>query len=236
MPGGVLILAALGALAGPGDGDLKRLADEHDWFGLRRAIQHGTTPPFFRGLVAAAFNDVAGAEKYLGAAIAGGLDHDKLYAAHQALAEAYFRNGRYQKGVAEGRQTWALRAPSDSERHLMTSMEKLPDITVSSRRPGPTTYSTWDDVEILAPVTINGKAGDFILDTDSNISVISESEAKRLELAGIARGKTRGDRAAGIIGLADHSMESRETARNERSIERAHFGRAARLQRRRSAG
>ena len=178
----LLFVASAAPFPASGDESLDALAESHQWFSLRRAIEHRTAPPYIRGLVAAAFNDASGAEKYLRAALDRGLDADHAYAAHQALFEMYVRNGHYPKAVVEAKQTWRFRPPGDSEKNMMAQTGRMPEMTVASRKPGSATYTLWDDVILLLPVTINGGSANFILDTDSNISVISRSEATRLGL------------------------------------------------------
>jgi hypothetical protein len=47
-------------------------------------------------------------------------------------------------------------------------------------------YATWQGGEIAVPLAINGQTASFALDTDSNVSAISEAEAKRLGMRMVA--------------------------------------------------
>ena len=194
----IVLLAAAGRAADGGEASLQRLVDAHDWFGLRSAMPRRDTAAFYRGVAAAAFQDLPAAERYLRAAIASGLDRERLYSAHHTLAEIYLRNGLYAKSVAEGRATWESRPPSASEKSLLALMVNLADQTVARRQAASVRYSTWEGGEIAAPVIINGKQASYALDSDSNLQVICDSEAKRLGLE-----EVKGDLAIlGVTGTA----------------------------------
>jgi hypothetical protein len=73
-------------------------------------------------------------------------------------------------------------------------MAKLADQTVARRTTASVLYSTWEGGEIAAPVTTNGKQARYALDTDSNLQVLCDSEARRLGLE-----EVKGDLA--ILGI-----------------------------------
>jgi hypothetical protein len=67
----------------------------------------GQSPPIYRFFVAAAFNNVRGAEKELNTAIRSGVYRDKLGAMHYAMYRLYYRVGRYLEAALELRRCWA---------------------------------------------------------------------------------------------------------------------------------
>jgi hypothetical protein len=165
-----------------GDATIRPILEAHRWFDLRDAVSTGKSPALYRGLVAAAFNDIARAEREFRVmrSRAGGGQH---YAAHEALFNANFRNGLYRRAAMEAKKKWALKpeqTPPDWETALVRLFEQLPDLAIVSRKPATVAYTTWPGGQIVAPLTINGQAARFALDTDMNMSVITEAEAKRL--------------------------------------------------------
>ncbi len=111
-----------------------------------------------------------------------GGSRDDWYAAHELLSNLYARNGYCRKAAGEIKAKWAARpgsAAPESERTLEFLLEKLPDMAVVSRGAATDRYTT-EGGDVFAPVTINGHSASFTLDTDSNMSVISALEAKRL--------------------------------------------------------
>jgi hypothetical protein len=170
------LLIAFSAIAADG---WKPLADAHEWFILRRAISDPSAPAFYRGLTAAAFNNLPEAERYLRTP---GLGPEHADAAHQALFETYIRNGLYPKAAAEWRESWRLTPPKEGQKEKVALLENLPTMIVASRKPASIAYSIWDDAMVMVPTTVNGRDGQFVLDTDSNFSTVCDSEAKRLGL------------------------------------------------------
>jgi hypothetical protein len=83
----------------------------------------------------------------------------------------------------EAKQKWALNTsqmPPAWERTTVRLFEQLPDLAIVSRKAATVTYTTWSGGQIVTPLMINGQAARFALDTDMNMSVISEAGARRL--------------------------------------------------------
>ena len=166
-----------------GDATVRQILEAHRWFDLRDAVNTGKSPALYRGLVAAAFNDVARAERQFRVAIRSGASGDQQYAAHEALSSASFRNGLYRRAAMEAKKKWALKpenTPPDWETAMVRLFEQLPDLQIVSRKPATVAYTTWRGGQIVTPLIVNGKPARFMLDTDMNMSVITEEEAKRL--------------------------------------------------------
>jgi predicted aspartyl protease len=151
-----------------------------DGFAQRDQLaQHSS--PLLEGVMAAAFNDTAKAEKSLPALITAAPKSTAAAQAREALAYLYFRQGAYRQALR-----WidsALAAnPDDVElrgmKVLVAQLATYPDqqsTTVPS-----STAAHLREGTIFAAVRANGLAGEYLLDSGANVSTISESEARRL--------------------------------------------------------
>jgi predicted aspartyl protease len=188
----LLLATALANGADPVDATVRPIVEAHRWFDLRDAVSTAKFPALYRGLAAAAFNDIRRAEREFRAAIRSHAGRDQQYAAHEALFHASFRNGWYRRAAMEAKKKWALKPgnePPDWERELVRLFEQLPDLELVSRKAATVTYTTWRGGQIVAPLAINGQAARFALDTDMNMSVITEAEARRLGMR-VSAGET----------------------------------------------
>jgi hypothetical protein len=179
----LLLASSFAKSAELGDATVRPILEAHRWFDLRDAVITGKSPALYRGLVAAAFNDIVRAEREFRLAIRSGAGGDQQYAAHEALFDASFRNGLYRRAAMEAKKKWALqpeKTPPDWETALVRLFEQLPALAIVSRKPATVAYTTWRGGQIVTPLIINGQAARFALDTDMNMSVISEAEARRL--------------------------------------------------------
>jgi len=185
----VLLLLLSRFLCAADDTKLRAALDSHRWFDLRDAVSLGQAPLIYRFFVAAAFNDVPGAEKELNTAIRSGIDRDRSAAMHYAMYRLYYRVGRYHKAVLELRQCWAqpgAEEPTAAERADSDAVDHLPDQQLAARRPATLRYTNWPQMPVIvAPMAINGQPAQFVLDTDAGMSVTSEAEARRLGLRAI---------------------------------------------------
>jgi hypothetical protein len=162
--------------------NLKQIFEEHRWFDLRHAMTRAQGPALYRGAVAVAFNDVAAAERILHAVIRSDPRGDQARQAYDLLGSLYFRNGRYREFETELNNKWSgLDQPvSDGDRSIMAAFDHIPDLYVARLKPSVMRYPPEGDV--TASVSIHNQSASFILDSDANVSVISESEARRLSL------------------------------------------------------
>ena len=160
--------------------------EAHHWFDLHDAVSE-KSPAFDRFVVAAAFNDIRGAEKLMSALLRSASDKEQLRGVHYAMFRLYQRNGRYRKAAAEARQGFDAPAPGESNPDWsdMEAMEKLPDIAVASRHPGTVAYTHWpSDPYLGAPLNINGHDAQYADDTGAGMSVAaaeSGGEASRID-------------------------------------------------------
>ncbi len=158
----MLAFAAQGA-------DLKLLYDNHQWFELRDALRTERGHPLYRIAVAAAFNDSTRAEEEFRVwqRSAQQSDAPALREAVLCIVQMHMRNGRYQIELPGG---------------------KLPDMGVPSQTLAAHGASRLhaeetQDHHLIAPISVNGQTARLALDTGAGISIITESEARRLGLS-----------------------------------------------------
>jgi predicted aspartyl protease len=159
------------------DAILKSLYDAHRWFELREAIGNDSGPAFYVGAVACAFNDLPRCEKKLATVIESRPMSDDAIEAHRLLGAAYLRQGRYREALVQVDALLAIR-PGDSDvqddRPLLAALSKFPDQQIVRRR-----STTVELQDAGLPISINGVQATYWFDTGADVSVLSESEAKR---------------------------------------------------------
>lgn len=158
--------------------DLKSLHDEHRWFELRAAVAQEGGTSFYRGVVECAFSQLSECESDLHAAMRSAEKLD-LIEAHRILVSAYLRTGQYKAAKKEADALLAL-SPNDSDARgdypLLKLLGQFPDQVVRNGS------SALHIQEHGLPVLINAKPATYWFDTGANLSVMSESEARRLGL------------------------------------------------------
>jgi len=191
------------------DASLKSLYDAHRWFELRNSIAKGSAPAFYQGAVACAFSDLHRCEKKLDAVMQSGPKSDNAIEAHSLLAVAYLRQGKYREALGQEDALLALR-PNDSDaqddRLLLAALSKYPDQTVESRA-----LTTVELGDAGLPFSIHGVQATYWFDTGAEMSVMTESEAKRFGLQALAVSVKVGD-------VTDTKVESRVAVADELTI------------------
>ena len=191
------------------DASLKALYDAHRWFELRDVVLKGNAPLFYQGAVACAWNDLHRCEKKVAVVIKSRPQSDEALQAHRLLTYAYLRQGRYREALAQADSVLALK-PGDSDvqgdRPLLAVLSEFPEQEVTHRP-----VTTLKMQEAGLPITINGMQATYWFDTGANVSVLSESEAKRYGLRILAAPVKIGD----VTGTA---LDSRVAVADEVSI------------------
>jgi predicted aspartyl protease len=204
-----LLLAPLCFGRRDGDATLKSLYDAHRWFELRESITKTTAPAFYQGAVACAFNDLHRCEKKLASIIESPGQSDNAIEAHRLLAAAYLRLGKYREALVQVDALLALR-PGDSDvqddRPLLVALSEFPDQEIVRKR-----STTLELRDAGLPISINGVQATYWFDTGADVSVLSESEAKRFGLRVLAV-------AIKLGGLAGAQTDSRVAIADEVSI------------------
>jgi tetratricopeptide (TPR) repeat protein len=163
---------------------LESLHQANHWFELRDALRLDSSSDFYEGLVAAAFNDSERAEKILNVVIKRAPESPEAHEARYALSNLYYRSGQYRQALTEIDAELAL-APDardmESVRPIFDVLSQYPEQSITERRAARFRYRTHDN-HIFVPVWINGKSANYALDSDARMSLMTESEAKRLGL------------------------------------------------------
>jgi tetratricopeptide (TPR) repeat protein len=180
----VVFIAAL-AHAQVGD-SLRSLYDQNRFFELRDAIKDQNAPPLYLGTVASAFNDTKRAEKYLNRVIKLEPASDNAYYAHGRLAYLYARVGRNREVVQQFDRMLAIKPNStdvQNMRPLFVGFSRYSNQSLGKKHSAKVRSGTVSKDELTIPVSVHGKALNWIVDTGANFSMISESEARMLGLS-----------------------------------------------------
>ena len=180
----VLLIAAL-AHAQASD-SLRSLYDQHRLFELRDAIKDQHAPPLYLGAVASAFNETKRAEKYLNLVIKLNPASDDTYEAHGQLAYLYARLGRNREVVQQFDRMLVIKPNSpdvQNMRPVFAGLSRYPDQSLGKKHSTKVSGCTVSKEELTIPVSVHGKALNWIVDTGANFSVISEAEARMLGLS-----------------------------------------------------
>jgi len=189
------------------DPNLKSLYDGHRWFELRDAVRKVRSSSFYQGAVACAFNDVHGCERKLRDVFQHAPNSDDAVEAHRILASAYFTHGQYKKALAQVDAILALR-PADADalggRPVIAVVAETDDQQTTGRH----TKVKLQDAGLL--FSINGVQATYWFDTGAELSVLSESEAKRFGLqthsAPVQVGDVNGTQVPTRIAVADELL------------------------------
>ena len=186
------------------DASLKSLYDGHRWFELRDSIEKAGASAFYQGAVACAFNDLRRCDRQLRAVFNSAPRSDEAVEAHRILASAYFTHGKYKKALAQVDALLALR-PGDSDalsdRPVIAILAESPDLKLAGR------HTTVELRDGGLPFSMNGVQATYWFDTGAELSVLSESEAKRFGLriqsAAVKVGDLSGTQVSARITVAD---------------------------------
>ncbi|MCX6625556.1 MAG: aspartyl protease family protein [Acidobacteria bacterium] len=163
------------------DADLKLLFDTRQWFELRDAVEGTDAPAFYRGVVSCVFDDVRGAEKSFRSVIQLNPRSDESFHAHGLLASAHMRAGHYRRALSQLQAMQAINpgfGGLSGAVALFRALSRWPQPAVARRRFSEVRLS--DDMFI--PVSVNGKPANYGFDSGMDLSVMSEAEARRLNL------------------------------------------------------
>jgi hypothetical protein len=151
------------------------------WFELREAVQKGGAPAFYRVAVVCAFNRLEECERVKQRFIQSEPEQWERCAATNVMMYRYFAAGRFRAALSDYDQNLS-RCPGADEyslKDLVAALSRQPDFSVTRGRQSTVPYRMADG-NLTIPVSINGRLADFMPDTGANISMIAESEARRL--------------------------------------------------------
>jgi hypothetical protein len=183
-----LLFAALAA------GDVARLhelADTRQFFLLREALQqpgwNNAETLLYRGMVGSRFGKEPKGINDLTRFLASHPSPDRRRTAHEELAAALVREGRYREAGRNVTEALRLTPPDErtdnaNKQNLYAALADIPpqSVTFGEDVPARATFNelgSWD-----VPVDVNGRQGQWIFDTGANWSTLSAREAERLGL------------------------------------------------------
>lgn len=179
-----IVVALLLSLAAASEAaDLKQLLDAHQWFRLREATKLQKAPALYRGAVASAFHSRAEAERELRIAIKNAVaGSDEAIDARVLLLGIYMREGHSRRALE---QLSAIRRIRPDRKDIENvywfwkGLAQWPDQKVIRRRKTLVRYRMISG-NAAAPLVVNGHKAEWLVDTGANLSLVSESEAKRV--------------------------------------------------------
>lgn len=154
------------------------------WFQLQAEAAAGKISLLCEGEVDASFERRTAAEKELRSVIRKSPHSPDAADAHYALIAMDSREGRYREAFRQMKLELADKPDANDLKgaySLFALLAQFPDQTVVSGKPS-TVHSEIVDNNLFVPVTANGVVGTYIVDSGANISVMCESEARRLGL------------------------------------------------------
>jgi predicted aspartyl protease len=190
----VLLLLSCASLVAAEPGRLRELAGSNRLFDLLRALEQPGWPDgeasFYRALAAARFGRETQGIELLRKALAAGLRPGAARQAHQEMAEAFQRLGRYKEASKAWTQALLATPAADPEREENENARNLMD-SLSDVAPQTVEIGRADPVQAVrnrlgvqdVSVEVNGVKGEWIMDTGADFSTVTESEAKRMGLS-----------------------------------------------------
>jgi hypothetical protein len=139
----------------------------------------------YAGAVASALSDSKNAEKLLNRAIKMAPDSEVADEAHGQLAYLYARLSRNRKVVQQFDRMLQIKPGREELRNaraLFAAFSRYPDQSVGKRRFTSVRGAEVSKDGLVIPLSINGKAVNWGIDTGMNISIIGDSEARMLGL------------------------------------------------------
>ncbi len=139
---------------------------------------------FYEAVIDAAFNDPAHAEKLLRAVIQADPKSADAAESRQMLEDIFYRAGQYRRLLAELDEELRDKPDDAGLKTSRATVAAFPwDQSTAELHPS-TVHSNAvpGNGNLFIPVSINGKPGEYIVDTDMNMSTLSESEARRIGL------------------------------------------------------
>jgi len=185
-----------------GYSDLESLLHRHCWFDLRDAVCKLTPRGVYRSAVACAFNEFSPFRDDLFPILKSGLGLREAYQAHDLLAWFYLRKGKFQHALAHVEAMLAMRPDESGPQAIRSLLSFLCRYPQQSVRPHQRSILSWTMVDgnMFIPVVVNGNPANYMMDSGATISMMTQSEARRLKLA-VEKPGTDAVRLYGATGL-----------------------------------
>ena len=155
-----------------------------DWFLLREQAEAGKVSVLCKGVVDASLERRSIAERELEEVIRQHPDIASVVAAHEALGNVYYREGRYRMALHQLDMELIEKSSAEDAKEVhsfFSVLSQYPDLEIVSNLPSEVQTETIEG-NLFLPVSVNGIHGTYIVDTGANVSAICDSEARRLGL------------------------------------------------------
>lgn len=183
-----------------------------DWFVVQQGQLAGARlSPLCVGELHAAEDNREAAESELRAVIAGAPQSTDAYEARSTLEHFYFRIGRFRDAntqIDAMLKTHPTAPDLLNLRSLLGLLASYPDFSLAKSSPATVRTEVFDG-NVFAPVTVEGAARSYMIDTGMPISMMTRSEAKSLGLTPQASTTSMSD----ISGRASHGLQIVEVGR-----------------------
>jgi hypothetical protein len=188
----VLLVSAFAVVAAD-QGELRRIEESKRIFDLRRALDQTPNEErdvrYYRALIEARFGREEAAVEHLRAFLATNPDERMIRKAHDELANAFVRLGRYGEAAGEFDQVLRLMSSGDLERGstsnaraIFTALKDVSPQTVEFGTEKPLVAKSSKLGLWSLPIEANTEPAEWVLDTGMTFSTVTESEAKRVGL------------------------------------------------------
>jgi len=156
-----------------------------DWFQLRDKVAQGASSLLCKGATDASFEHRREAEHELKKVIREAPRSDDALAAHRVLTALYHRHGQYRKALSQVDQGLTERPDAKDLKDIRSMLEVLAhfsDLEIAHSARSVVEGEINDLGFMCIPLTIRGFSATYTVDTGAAMSMMSESEAKRLGL------------------------------------------------------
>jgi predicted aspartyl protease len=174
---------------------LKQLYDAHQFFELRQAVEGHTVPALYAGAVAAAFGEFQIGEQLLTQAARNASGVAAANDARDSLISLYMVTGHSSAAVRVMDELLTAAPTRTDVRNARAFVSRFSDQRIESRSSAEVECSATAE-GIVLPVSINGKAVHWLMDTGFSNAALNESEARMLGLT-VAAGGVTGDMQGG---------------------------------------
>jgi hypothetical protein len=153
------------------------------WFQLRDKVAQGGSSLLCKGAMDASFEHRREGERELKKVIGGAPGSDDAPAAHRVLTALYHRHGQYREALSQVDQGLSERPDAKDLKEIRSMLEVLAhfsDLEIARSARSVVEGEINDSGFWCIPLSIHGVPATYILDTGASMSMMSESEAKRL--------------------------------------------------------
>lgn len=198
----VLMVVLPSAALSPSQDTFRAVYETNRIFEMRAKVEAASAPMFYKGALAASANQIDTAKYELRSVINASPHSDEAYEAHDLLGNLFSRNGMYQDAFGELKKAHLERPAATDPKSMLpivSALNSLPAMTLALLRP---TRLRIEPKSMFLPLKVDGHDAEFLFDTGSGISVVGQSEATELGLAGKDVEGTMGDASGrGVSGL-----------------------------------